>query len=175
VDLGQRGRREAFVAFVRAEQSRLLRVAFLMCGDWHRAEDIVQTALTQVYARWDRVDLEAGAWSYARRAVINVAIDETRRPWRREVLGAAVPDPCGPSAPGFDDDLLAALGALAPRQRAVVVLRYIEDLEVEVVASMLGVSAGTVKSQAARGLGALRTRLGRSPAETVAGTSSGTP
>ncbi|MGQ0845379.1 MAG: SigE family RNA polymerase sigma factor [Sporichthyaceae bacterium] len=156
-------RDEEFVAFVRDAQLRLRRTAYLMCGDWQRAEDVVQTALVKLYAHWERVDRQQGAWSYARRTVVNTAIDESRRPWRREVATEFLPD-SGVGAPaGFDDALLDGLTALPPRQRAVVVLRYVEDLEVETVAQMLDISTGTVKSQAARGLDTLRARLSAAP------------
>jgi RNA polymerase sigma-70 factor (sigma-E family) len=155
---------EEFVAFVARSQYQLLRVAYLVCGDWHRAEDVVQIALAKVYVRWGRIREVPGPWPYARRAVVNAAVDEGRRPWRREQLGhepgegtraaAAVPQ-----GPGMDDEILVALSALPKRQRAVVVLRYVEDLDVEAVATLLGISPGTVKSQAARGLATLREKL----------------
>lgn len=87
---------EEFADFVIAAQHRLRRVAFLVCGDWHRAEDIVQTALTQVYARWERIRPDEGPAGYARRAVVNAAIDERRRPWRREHVVDHLPDVAAP-------------------------------------------------------------------------------
>src|SRR4051812_5747890 len=79
--------------FVRNSQRRLRRLAFLVCGDWHRAEDIVQTALTRLYARWSTIRREDGPDRYAHRAVVNAAIDDRRRPWRhREESHADVPD-----------------------------------------------------------------------------------
>lgn len=159
---GRGGRDEEFVVFVQDAQLRLRRVAYAMCGDWHRAEDVVQAALSNLYLHWSRVERETGAWSYARRAVVNAAIDEGRRPWRRETATETMPDRAARAAElSLDDALLAALSALPARQRAVVVLRYVEDLEVEVVAHLLGISEGTVKSQAARGLATLRQGLDR--------------
>ena len=148
-----------FVAFVAASQDQLRRVAYLMCGDWHRAEDVVQTALAGVYVKWSRIREVPGPWPYARRAVVNATVDEGRRPWRREHVGHEPAEVAAPEGPGLDDGTLRALSALPARQRAVVVLRYIEDLDVETVAELLGISAGTVKSQAARGLATLRERL----------------
>ena len=148
-----------FVAFVADARHRLRRVAYAMCGDWHHAEDIVQTALVKVYAQWSRVDSAKGPWSYARRAVVNAAIDESRRPWRRERSADCPPDRAVPEPGGLDDALLEALSGLPARQRAAVVLRYIEGLDIDATAEVLGCSTGTVKSQSARGLDAMRRRL----------------
>lgn len=159
-----------FAAFVLSAQRRLQRAAFLVCGDWHRAEDIVQTALAQVYARWEQIRREDGPEGYAHRAVVNAAIDERRRPWRRERATDVLPERAAPAdEDGITPVVLAALAALPRRQRAVVVLRYVEDLDVEQTAAMLGISTGTVKSQAAKGLTSLRTRLNGVPADARAG------
>ena len=161
-----------FVAFVAAAQARLLRVAYLTCGDSHRAQDVVQTALVNVYVHWSRVDRDLGPWAYARRAVVNAALDEGRRPWRRETATDLLPDRPAEVAEAFDVELLGALRSLPKRQRAVVVLRYVEDVDVDTVAAMLGISPGTVKSQAARGLDNLRSQLG---APTGTGRGNGAP
>src|SRR4051812_6051116 len=135
-------------------------VAYLTCGDWHLAEDAVSTGMARLYVHWARID---NPESYARRVVINAAIDERRRPWRRErVAGDTLPDVEGPDPSHRSDDrsyLLAALKQLPRGQRAVVVLRFYEGLSIEQVAQILGRSTGTVKSQAARGLTALRAVL----------------
>jgi len=157
---------DEFVAFVRDAQPRLCRVAYLVCGNWHAAEDTVQASLVKLYVNWARVDRESDPWSYARRTVINAAIDEGRRPWRRETATDMLPDLAITMPSALDDDVVDALSALPRAQRAVVVLRYIEDLDVETVAHVLGLPTGTVKSHAARGLTALRTRL--APAAVVA-------
>src|SRR3954453_11538429 len=82
-----------FAEFVRGSQRRLRRLAFLVCGDWHRAEDIVQTALTRLYSRWGSIRREDGPDRYAHRAVVNAAIDDRRRPWRaREESRGQLPD-----------------------------------------------------------------------------------
>lgn len=150
---------EEFAAFVTTSRSRYCRVAYLVCGDWHHAEDIVQTAFAHVYARWSAIERSEGRHGYVRRAVVNAAIDESRRPWRRETAAAVLPDRPIPVDDGITTQVLAALSSLAPGQRAVVVLRFIEDLDVEATAALLGISTGTVKSQTAKGLAALRTVL----------------
>lgn len=149
-----------FVAFVEEAGAALRRTAFLVSGDRHRAEDVVQDALYKLYLAWPRVQRVGNPVAYARRMVVNAAYDGRRRPWRREVTIADVPDRA--VADDFTtghadrDEVLDALRALGPRQRACVVLRYYEDLSVEQTAELLGCSEGTVKSQAARGLDTLR-------------------
>ncbi len=145
-----------FAAFVLAAQPRLQRTAYLICGDWHHAEDIVQTALAQVYSRWARLSANGDPGGYVHRAVVNAAIDERRRPWRRELSAEWLPDRSVPPDDGLTVEVLAALERLPRRRRAVVVLRYVEDLDTEATAALLGISTGTVKSQAAKGLAALR-------------------
>lgn len=152
-------RDDEFVAFVRDAQPRLCRVAYLVCGNWHLAEDTVQGALVKLYLNWSRVDRESDPWSYARRIVLNAAIDESRRPWRRETATDVLPDVATSTPSALDDEVVDALSALPRAQRAVVVLRYIEDLDVDTVAHVLGLPSGTVKSHAARGLSSLRARL----------------
>lgn len=147
---------QEFTAFVVDHQRRWRGVAFLVCGDWHRAEDAVQTALTRVYLRWSRIQDPA---SYARRAVVNAVIDQGRSRWRRrEVIGHPPPEAVSETE-DLDEETLSALAALPTRQRAVIVLRYIEDLDTEATAELLGISPGTVRSQAARGLAAMRAQM----------------
>jgi len=150
---------DAFVGFVLGSQAQLRRLAYLVCGDWHRAEDIVQTALVKMYVHWARIRRDEGPEPYARRAVVNAAIDERRRPWRREHAVPNLPDSPAVIEPSMDAIVVEALLSLAPRQRAVVALRYVEDLDVAQTSYILGISTGTVKSQAAKGLEALRKRL----------------
>jgi RNA polymerase sigma-70 factor (sigma-E family) len=151
---------EEFAAFVHATRRRLCRLAYLVCGDRDRAEDVVQNALAQVYARWSTIRRDEGPDRYVHRAVVNAAIDERRRPWRREQAVEWLPDRAAPMEDGLTLQVVEALSALPPRQRAVVVLRYVEDLDVEHTADLLGISTGTVKSQAAKGLEAMRGLLG---------------
>ncbi|GGN42585.1 RNA polymerase sigma-70 factor (sigma-E family) [Actinoplanes campanulatus] len=152
-------RDEAFAEYFAARSSAMRATAFLLCGDWHRAEDLVQQTFTKLYLRWNRVQRHESLDPYVRRVLISTFIDEGRWGWwRRErpqetrIERAAAPEP--------SDDRVTLLGALArvpARQRAVLVLRYWQDLSVEETAAALGCSAGTVKSQAARGLDTLRT------------------
>lgn len=152
---------ESFREFVQARFESLRVLAYVTCGDWQAAEDAVAGALARLYLRWNRV---AAPHAYARTMVVRAAIGEKRRPWRRErPVGDALPDLPGPDLPGNVDERLrlrAALWRVPPRQRAVLVLRYLEDLSVDETAEVLGCSAGTVRSQCARGLGRLRAVLG---------------
>ncbi|TCC41178.1 SigE family RNA polymerase sigma factor [Kribbella speibonae] len=149
-----------FVEFVEGAGAALRRTAFLVSGDRHRADDVVQDALYKLYLAWPKVRRVSNPFAYARRMVVNAAYDGKRRPWRREVAIADVPDQVGyddfAAGHAERDEVLAALQSLGPRQRACVVLRYYEDLSVEQTAEILGCSTGTVKSQAARGLDTLR-------------------
>ncbi|MEU4393869.1 SigE family RNA polymerase sigma factor [Kribbella sp. NPDC023855] len=155
---------QEYVEFVEAASASLRRTAFLVCGDWHTADDVVQDALYRLYLSWAKWNRAGNPLGYARRTVINAAMDIGRRPWRREVPTDVLPpgrfqiaDPATGHA--ARDEVFTALRALAPRQRACVVLRYYEDLSVEQTAEILGCSTGTVKSQTARGLETLRTTI----------------
>lgn len=152
-----------FAAFAIPAQRRLRRTAYLVCGDWHRAEDIVQTALANVYGRWERIRRDEGPEGYAHRAVVNAAIDERRRPWRRERCVEFLPDRAAPAEDGITLAVLEALSQLPARQRAVVVLRFVEDLDVDATAALLGISPGTVKSQTSKALANLREHLSGAP------------
>ncbi|MBW4715713.1 SigE family RNA polymerase sigma factor [Saccharothrix obliqua] len=151
-----------FGEFVAARALVLRRTAYLLCGDWHRAEDLVQTALAKLYVAWPRVRRDGSVDAYARKVLVRAAIDDSRRGFRRrETVVAAPPEtPTRGDAPA-DFDVRDALAALPPGQRAVVVLRYWEDLTVAETARLLGRTEGTVKSQAAKGLAALRRLLGQ--------------
>lgn len=157
----RKAQEEEFADFVRATSPRLLTTAWMLCGDPHVAEELVQEALTRLYARWRRVSAGNPA-AYARRALINIHTDRWRRR-RREVLTDAVPDVGGASRPGHRDDLaidlVRALQGLPKRERECVVLRHYLDLSEKDVALTLGVSLGTVKSSTSRGLTALRVAL----------------
>ncbi|MEJ3742222.1 SigE family RNA polymerase sigma factor [Actinomycetes bacterium KLBMP 9797] len=141
------------------------RTAYLLCGDWHTADDVVSAALMRVYRHWRRVSTMDNPDAYVRQALVRTWLNERRRPWRREMLaGATMPDPpssrAGPEASVTDRmTVLALLAELPAKRRAVLVLRYFCDLSVEDTAVALGCSTGNVKSQTARALGALRARL----------------
>ncbi|MEY9933432.1 RNA polymerase sigma-70 factor (sigma-E family) [Catenulispora sp. GP43] len=144
--------------YVTARSHALWHTAFLMCGDAHQAEDVVQTALLKLYVAWNRVERAENRDAYVRRVLVRCVIDEKRRGWRRERSVAAVPESPAPDSPdiGERDAVLQALAHLAPRQRATLVLRFWEDLSIEQTADLLGCSPGTVRSQTARGLATLR-------------------
>lgn len=163
-------REREFGEYVDARAAVLRRTAYLLCGDWHRAEDLVQTALVKLYVAWPRLRADGAVDAYVRQILVRTAIDDSRRWFRhRETTSLqAVPDlpaACGDVDDGMD--VRSALAALSPGQRAAVVLRYWEDLPVAETATLLGCSEGTVKSQAAKGLAALRRLLapGRSVLE----------
>ena len=149
-----------FAAFVDGRGGALRATAYLLCGDWHAAEDLTQTALTKLYLAWRRIDRTGSVDAYARRVLLRAFLDARRRPWRRERPAAEPPDRVEPDdGPAAVDErlaLLAALRRLPPTQRAAVVLRYWCDLDVRSTAAALGVSEGTVKSASSRGLAALR-------------------
>ncbi|MDX6265175.1 MAG: hypothetical protein QOH84_6863 [Kribbellaceae bacterium] len=155
-----------YVEFVEASSRTLRRTAYLVCGDWHRADDVVQDALYKLYLSWTKVDRRGNVLAYARRIVVNAALDIGRRPWRREVPTDRPPERArtedAADAYAERDEVLSALLQLAPRQRACIVLRYYEDLSIEQTAEILDCSQGTVKSQAARGLETLRHAINRS-------------
>lgn len=154
-------RDEAFAAYVAERRPQLFRAAWLLCGDPHRAEDVVQSALARLYVAWPRVERAQSVDAYVRRALVNSHIDESRRPWRREAsVGDALPErSVGAPAVEEYDALWAALRALPPGQRRVVVLRHWWGLSVEETAADLGISAGTVKSQTSAALAGLRSAL----------------
>jgi RNA polymerase sigma-70 factor (sigma-E family) len=150
--------------FVAAQAAGLVRYAYLLCGDWHRAEDTVQKALAKLYLAWPRIAVTGAVDGYVRRIVNRVLIDDSRLArFRREWLSDRVPEPPSVPDPAVASDerltVMQALAGVPPRQRAVLVLRYWEDRSVEQVAELLGCSVGTVKSQAARGLQTLRKLL----------------
>lgn len=152
---------EEFARYVRARQHRLLRAAYLVCGDAHLAEDLLQGALTKVAARWDRLRHE-NPDAYVRRILYRDAVSSWRRT-RRESLSSLplieVPVHDRSEQTGQRVDLERALAELTPKQRAMVVLRFFEDRSEAETAEVLGVSVGTVKSQTHAALGRLRTLL----------------
>ncbi len=153
-------RDEDFGAFVAGRRPYLYRSAWLLCGDAHRAEDLVQEALTKLYVAWPRVSRIGNVDGYVRRMLVNGHIDDSRRPWRRERPTADLPDSSLPESTDERDDLWIALRALPAGQRRVVVLRHYWGLSIEETANDLGVSSNTVKSQSAAALKQLRRILG---------------
>jgi RNA polymerase sigma-70 factor (sigma-E family) len=157
----QRQFREYFV--VRRDLVR--RVAYLLCGDWHWADDLTQSAFMRLALAWSRIRDESSLDAFVRTCLIRAYLRDTRRVWRqRERTVAEAPDgyPIADAAGQVDERMAfaAALRRLPPRQRAVLVCRYYQDLDVAATAMVLGCSPGTVKSQTARGLATLRELLG---------------
>lgn len=163
----RRQAQEEFELFVRSQGDRLLRVGYLMTGDLSEAEDFVQEALTRVARRWRRVATMASPAGYARRILVNLVIDSAAGRSRRgheldDTSSWALENRADPSgdepfvAVEGELTLLEALVQLPARQRAVLVLRYWEDLSEADAAELLGISRGTVKSMASRGLTRLR-------------------
>ena len=150
-----------FAAFVGARRTHLRRVAYALCGDWHAAEDLVQTALAKLYVAWPRIHREGAEEAYARRIIVRANIDASRRPWRRERPGLPHRDELVEADQSVHDRsvLVHALQQLPPMQRKSVVLRHWLDLSVEETARELGISTGTVKSHTSRGLAALHAAL----------------
>ena len=150
---------EAFRDFVAYRQRDLLRSAWLLTGDWAAAEDVIQTALIKVWPHWKSVSADGRELAYVRRVVLNTFLSSRRGARNRERSVADVPD-CGrePTTIGVElrPALLLGLAALPPRQRAVVVLRYFNDLSEAQCAEMLGCAVGTVKSQNSKALATLR-------------------
>jgi RNA polymerase sigma-70 factor (sigma-E family) len=148
-----------FEAYVLARRRSLLRTAWLLTGDWHAAEDLVQIALMRCYPKWRRIST-GDADSYVRRAIYNTYVSSWRRRWRGERSTAEPPERSfhGDEYADVDQRVLvvSALAGLPPRQRAVIVLRYFEDLAEIEVAAVLGCAVGTVKSQTAKALTSLR-------------------
>lgn len=155
-----------FIAFAEAASPRLRRTAYLLCGDWHTAQDLAQTTLAKVFAAWWRINRQDAVQAYATRTLVNTYLAEGRRKRARELLTAVVPEQATERpGPELRMVVLAALATLPPKARAVVVLRYWADQIIDEVAAVLGCSPGNVKSQSARALDKLRPLLADSLAE----------
>jgi RNA polymerase sigma-70 factor (sigma-E family) len=153
-----------FAAYVRARREAVRRTAFLLCGDWHRADDHAQAAFVALHRHWRRIRDRSALDAWVRRTLVRAVVDEARRPWRRE---RATADPAPTAVVDGPADgvvtrhvLVDALRSVPPRQRAVLVLRFLDGLDVAATADVLGCSPGTVKSQTSHGLAALRGVLG---------------
>ena len=153
--------RAEYVEFVSTRLRDLRRLAYALCGDWSRADDIIQGSLTKAYLRWTTVRTSRDVDQYMRAIVVNTFLSERRRAWSRVRLGELPVDAAAPDGPSIEDRtvLRQALARLPKRQRAVLTLRFIYDLGVDQVAEMLQCSTGTVKSQTAHGLASLRRHL----------------
>jgi RNA polymerase sigma-70 factor (sigma-E family) len=154
-----------FEEFVAGRGQALQRFGYALTGDWALAEDLVQTALAKAYPRWSRV-LRDDPEAYVRKIMVNTWSSWWQRRWRGELPALQLPEVAGPDSFAAIDSrqaLRAALAQLPPRQRAVVVLRYHQDLSEAQVAEVLGISVGTVKSQAAKALASLRSQGALAP------------
>jgi RNA polymerase sigma-70 factor (sigma-E family) len=167
-----------FAEYIRARRDRLVRAAYLLTGDLHQAEDLVQTALIRVWPRWAKVQEMRYVDAYVHRTLVSVyRTSLRRRRWREVFADPRLDDPAGaPTAPDHAalvtdrTDLRAALGSLGPRQRAVLVLRYYLDLSEADTAELLGCSVGTVKSQAAKAVKRLQQQRSSTPRPHEGGT-----
>jgi RNA polymerase sigma-70 factor (sigma-E family) len=160
-----------FRQFVAVRSAALLRTAYLLVGDWAHAEDVLQTALTKTYLAWKRLGEIEAVEAYARRVLVTTAMTWWRRRWHGERPTAVMPDrPTGDSTDQHIERqmLWRHVHALPARQRAVLVLRFYEDLTEVETARVLGVAVGTVKSQCARALATLRGRLAAEGVEPAA-------
>lgn len=162
---GSRPPEDEFVAYYDAQAPLVRRTAYLLCGDWHLAEDLTQTVFTKLYRSWSRIENRDAVDGYARRVLLRVFLDERRRPWRREYAtepGSTALDGVSRTDPPSEERtvLQSALQRVPRRRRAVLILRFWMDLSIEQTAQLLGCSAGTVRSQACRGLNDLRDALG---------------
>ncbi len=154
-----------FAEYFVARRDAVRRSAYLLCGDWHRADDLAQTAFVALHRRWRKIRDRGALDAYVRRTLVRAMIDESRRPWRRERFVDELPEVATSdgeigNAVATRAALLDGLRRVPPRQRAVLVLRFLEGLDVAATAEALKCSEGTVKSQTARGLTALREALG---------------
>jgi RNA polymerase sigma-70 factor (sigma-E family) len=152
-----------FTAFVESASTRLRRSAYLMCRDWHLAQDLTQHTFAKMYAVWNRIRTGTNLEGYSRRVLMNLVFDQHKRRSGSEVVLAELPETPDRAPDGTPELRLAlvdALARLSVEDRAVLVLRHAEDHSVETVAGILGVSASVVKMRNARALGRLRTLLG---------------
>ncbi|MBS2536111.1 SigE family RNA polymerase sigma factor [Catenulispora sp. NF23] len=153
---------DEFREFAASRQKQLLRTAYLLCGDWHGAEDLVQTTFGQLYRTWRRFRRVEHPDAYAKQALYRCYLTSKRKKRFATVPIDSVAEPAAPVAQTSDERagaLVAALAGLPERARAVVVLRFWEDYSVAQTAEALGISQGTVKSQTSRALGMLRVRI----------------
>jgi RNA polymerase sigma-70 factor (sigma-E family) len=154
------GERLTFEAYVTTRGPSLLRFAGVLSGDPHGAQDLVQSALLKASGRWWRVSRLDHPDAYVRKIIVTTFVSERRRRWHGETPTAALPERVGDDATSAVDDrdhVRRLLAGLAPRQRAVLVLRFYADLDDAAIGALLGISPSTVRSQAARALATLRT------------------
>lgn len=155
----------AYSAFVAARRTHLRRIAYAVCGDWHQADDLLQTALVKLYVAWPRIHQAGSEEAYTRQIIVRANIDASRRPWRRERPGLEGRDQAARTELPYEERsaLFEALQQLPTMQRKTVLLRHWLGLSVEQTAAELGISTGTVKSHTSRGIDKLQAMLADEP------------
>jgi RNA polymerase sigma-70 factor (sigma-E family) len=148
-----------FTAYATTAVVRLRDTAFLMCRDWHLADDLTQSALTKLYLAWPRVSKAEDVDAYARKVLLRTFLDHRRRRSASEVVTATFDDAAASDSADLRLTLVDALALLKPQDRAIIVLRYWEDYSVEQVASLLEIGEGAVRTRSMRALAKLRTVL----------------
>ena len=171
---GETEEHRQFREYFTARRELVRRTAYVLCGDWHWADDLAQTAFMRLAVNWRKVRDQQALDAYVRTCLVRAYLSDARRMWRRrERSTAELPERAAVAGPtdGAAGRLTfaVALRRLAPRQRAVLVCRYYQDLDVAATAATLGCSVGTVKSHAARGLARLRELLGQDGELTMVG------
>ena len=149
-----------FTAYATQAVPRLRATAYLMCRDWHLADDLTQTALTKLYLAWPRVAKAEDVDAYARKVLLRSFLDQRRRRSASEVLTSTFDEAAAAESTDLRMTLVDALRLLKPKDRAVIVLRYWEDYSVEQVASLLEIRETTVRARSMRALTKLRAALG---------------
>jgi RNA polymerase sigma-70 factor (sigma-E family) len=155
------GAHDEFTEYAAARAARLRDTAYLLCGDWHQAQDLTQATLAKVFLSWARIQRRENVDAYARTVLLREFLTERRRRRASERPVADVPDvPSHPDTTALRLTLLDALRRLAPNRRAVIVLRYWDDQNVDTVAEIMRITPSAVKSLTVRALADLRTFLG---------------
>jgi RNA polymerase sigma-70 factor (sigma-E family) len=152
----------AFTEYMSARMPALRRLARLLCQDWTTADDLLQAAMTKTYVHWSKAARADNTDAYVRAILVREFVEQRRASWTRRVSLTDRPPELPAITPDHENaiDLRTAVAALPPRQRAVLVLRYFCDLNVDQAADALGCAAGTVKSQTAKALSTLRAAIG---------------
>jgi RNA polymerase sigma-70 factor (sigma-E family) len=151
---------EEFAEFAAAHAQRLRTTAFMLCRDWHLAQDLTQNALTKLFLSWRRAVQADNLLAYAQKILLRAYLDHRRRRSSAEAIPGVLHEPAYRHNPELRLTMLDALGRLPARDRAIVILRYFEDYSVEQVADVLDVPVSVVKSQTRRSLAKLREVLG---------------
>ncbi|MDI2128853.1 SigE family RNA polymerase sigma factor [Yinghuangia seranimata] len=149
-----------FELYARSRQQQIYRTAYLLCGDTDRAQDLTQTTLAKLFQHWRKASRATSIDAYAKTVLTRTYLAEERTRSREDALHTRVAPPTAPDQPDLRVTLIDALATLTPKSRAVIVLRYWDDLPIDQVAALLDCHPGTVKSSCSRALRQLRARLG---------------